>query len=466
MNLRLLIVAEHASAKFGGEAALPLHYYRVLRRRGIPVWLVVHERTRSELEMLFPHDHDRIFYIPDTIWHLLLFRLCHFLPDRLSYFTTGFILRLITQLAQRRIIRQVVQDNQITVIHQPMPVSPKEPSMIFGMGVPVVIGPMNGGMDYPPAFQKKQGQWVDLLVDLGRRFANFMNWMMPGKREAMLLLVANQRTRQALPSGLCSNVVELVENGVDLSLWHDVASPTVARLPNDSETHFVFVGRLVDWKAVDLLLSAFKTATAQAPISLTIIGDGKERENLIRQAQDLELLGTQWHQPGRVHFAGWLTQADCVKQLQQSDALVLPSLLECGGAVVLEAMALSLPVIATNWGGPADYLDPTCGILIDPRSPQSLIAELSDALVRLAQSPALRQSMGQQGRAKVCQQFDWEVKVDRILELYQQSIADYSACQPATMQPYSRSQPHPQQYSSDSELAGYELADGELPLDG
>ncbi|NEQ17735.1 MAG: group 1 glycosyl transferase, partial [Moorea sp. SIO3E2] len=56
MNLRVLIAAEHASAKFGGEAALPLHYYRILRQRGIPTWLVVHERTRAELEALFPQD--------------------------------------------------------------------------------------------------------------------------------------------------------------------------------------------------------------------------------------------------------------------------------------------------------------------------------------------------------------------------------------------------------------------------
>ena len=37
-RLRVLIAAEHASARFGGEAALPLHYFRVLKRRGVPVW--------------------------------------------------------------------------------------------------------------------------------------------------------------------------------------------------------------------------------------------------------------------------------------------------------------------------------------------------------------------------------------------------------------------------------------------
>src|SRR5579883_1420456 len=59
---RVLIVAEHASAKFGGEAALPLHYFRVLRKRRIEAWLVVHERTRDELNGQFAEDFDRIYF--------------------------------------------------------------------------------------------------------------------------------------------------------------------------------------------------------------------------------------------------------------------------------------------------------------------------------------------------------------------------------------------------------------------
>ena len=58
-----------------------------------------------------------------------------------------------------------------------------------------------------------------------------------------------------------------------------------------------------------------------------------------------------------VKFSGFLSQPDCARRLQAADVFVLPSLFECGGAVVLEAMAVGLPVIATAWGGPLDYLD-------------------------------------------------------------------------------------------------------------
>lgn len=416
MDVRVLIAAEHASAKFGGEAVLPLHYFRVLRRRKIECWLVVHERSREELEKLFPHD-NRITYIADTFLVILLFKFGRFLPARLAYFSTGFVMRILTQLKQRQIIRKLIRQERVNIVHQPIPVSPKEPSLIYGMGVPVIIGPMNGGMDYPVAFKNQmQGSLTTSFMYLGRAFAGLLNLLFPGKRRAALLLVANERTRQALPRGSCKQIIELVENGVDLSIWNAPATEKPAQ--EESQTRFAFLGRLVDWKAVDLLLLAFEQAAVHAPISLAIVGDGPERESLEKASRELGIFATEDGQTGKVAFTGWLTQDDCALRLQESDVLVLPSLMECGGAVVLEAMSMQMPVIATNWGGPADYLDDSCGILIDPSSRDSLIQGFADAMVRLAQSPDERKTMGMAGQTRVLHCFDWEVKVDRMVRLY------------------------------------------------
>jgi glycosyltransferase involved in cell wall biosynthesis len=419
---RVVIVAEHASAKFGGEAALPLNYFRILRQRNVPAWLLTHERTRAELEALFPHDLDRIAFVPDTAAHRLLWRLGRRLPARLSACTTGYAMRVMTQLGQRRLLRRLVRQHGVTVIHQPMPVSPKEPSLLYGMGVPVVIGPMNGGMDYPPAFRGMQRPMERLLVPLARRLASVMNRVVPGKRHAALLLVANERTRQALPAGLTGQVAVLVENGVDLALWRP--GVPVRGAAHAETVHYVYVGRLVDWKAVDLLLEAFKRASARAPMRLSIIGDGTERPRLEALAVRLGL--PQGSQAACVEFRGWLAQAQCVEALRGCDALVLPSLLECGGAVVLEAMAMEIPVIATAWGGPADYVDASCGILVEPTSREALIENLAAAFVRLATSPGERRAMGRAGKAKVTGQFDWEAKVDRMLAIYRDVVSRYA----------------------------------------
>ena len=413
---RVLIAAEHASARFGGEAALPLHYFRVLRNRGVPVWLITHARTRDELSALYPGD-AHIVYIDDTGWHRAMWRIGQRLPNAISYVTTGFLSRLSTQLAQRRIVRRLVAEHGIEVVHQPMPVSPREPSMLFGFGVPVVIGPMNGGMDYPPAFRRHRGAAERWLLNAGRASAALLNRLMPGKRRAAALLVANKRTRDALPAGVCEHVVELVENGVDLGVWRPAAAQAQAA-SDDAVTTFVFMGRLVDWKAVDLLLEAFARARARAPMRLWVLGDGSERAALEALAARLAIPSGSDADVGAIHFAGWLPQAACAGRLAEADVLVLPSLLECGGAVVLEAMSLGKPVIATAWGGPLDYLDPSCGVLVAPASRDAIVEGFEAAMVALAQSPERRRNLGEQGLRKVRREFDWETKVDGMLDIY------------------------------------------------
>ncbi len=417
---RVLIVTEHASARFGGEAALPLHYFRVLRSRGLPVWLVTHSRVRAELQATFPDEAARIHYIEDGAAHRFLWRLGQWLPDRLSYLSTGFASRIITQRRQRALARALVREHQIDVVHQPIPVSPKEPSLLHGLGVPVVMGPLNGAMDYPPAFRRRQARWVESFSSMARRASGVLNRIMQGKLRAAVVLVANERSRAGLPPGLTGRVAVLPENGVDLALWHMAPG----RKSNLGMVRFAFVGRLVSLKAVDLLIEAFALARTAAPMSLTVVGDGPELVALQGKARALGLPDDPACGAGTVYFAGWRPQAECAHLLAEHDALVLPSLHECGGAVVLEAMACGLPVVATAWGGPLDYLDESCGILVEPRSRDALVRGLADALERLALGPELRGRLGRAGRARIEREFDWERKVDRMLGIYRSAAAE------------------------------------------
>src|ERR1700742_4635568 len=123
--LRICIVAEHASNRFGGEAVLPLHYFTQLRKRKIEAWLVVHSRTRAELEALFPDDKHRIHFINDNWMHKLLFRISSLLPRRLGEMTVGLFSQLITQHEARGVVRKLIPREAIDVVHQPIPVSPR-----------------------------------------------------------------------------------------------------------------------------------------------------------------------------------------------------------------------------------------------------------------------------------------------------------------------------------------------------
>ena len=224
--MHVVLVDNNASTRFGGEAFIPLNYFRLLLARKVDVRLIVHARVRAELVELFPDHSDPLHFVEDIWLHKALFRLGTFLPRRLADATTGLLLHLTTQLVQRRIIQNLIKELAVDVIHQSIPVSPKSPSCLYGIGVPVIIGPLNGGMEYPPAFQKERGIVASAAMALGRAISNLFNLVIPGKRLASLVLVANERTRTALPWGMRARVVELVENGVDLT---DLATKVTER---------------------------------------------------------------------------------------------------------------------------------------------------------------------------------------------------------------------------------------------
>lgn len=81
------------------------------------------------------------------------------------------------------------------------------------------------------------------------------------------------------------------------------------------------------------------------------------------------------------------------------------------------------PVIATRWGGPADYLDASCGILVEPVSYSGLVAGFAEAMQKMADSPGLAQSMGAAGRERAVRNFDWQRKIDQVIEIYRSLAA-------------------------------------------
>jgi glycosyltransferase involved in cell wall biosynthesis len=405
--MKVLIVADNASNQFGGEAFLPFNYFRLLRARNVDARLVVHERNRPVLSAQFPHDLDRLHYVKDTQLHKIVFRLGSFLPRRVADVTTGLTIYLTTQIAQRRLARKLSKQYHFDVIHVPVPVSPKSPSLLYGFGLPVIFGPMNGGMEYPPAFRREESRLSRVAVSLGRGLAGLLNLVFPGKRRARLLLVANDRTRKALPHGITSPVIDLVENGVDFSVWRRGG----IRATSGPQVRLIFVGRLIDWKAIEIVLEAIKRLGNDVRLSFEIVGDGVMRPAWEKLSNDLGLKTI-------VKFSGWMNQEECARHLEAADVMVLPSLFESGGAVVLEAMAMGLPVISTAWGGPLDYLDDSCGVLVPPDSRDGLVAGFASAIRLLADSPDLRHRLGEAGYQRARQYFDWDRKIDRILELY------------------------------------------------
>lgn len=413
-RLKVLIVAPNASARMGGEAFLPLKYFQLLRQRGYPARLIAHSRNRDELIEALPDEAEHIYFIEDTRYHRAVWRLGKRLPVAVRTPLIGNLINQINEACQRRLIRDLLRKGLVDLIHQPIPVSPRAPSRIYGFGVPVVIGPMNGNMSYPEGYGDYESRASRLFVPAARALGRLANLLIPGKRRADVLLVANERTRAGLPVPNRGRAEVLVENGVDLSVWSGDTLATTATAPGALK--LVFMGRLIPLKGLDFSIEAVRLARQQgADVTLDILGDGPERAALEAQAAAEGLTD-------HIRFHGFRSQADCADVLRASDALILNSLRECGGAVVLEAMSMGRPVIAADWGGPADYIDPGCGILVPPVPRQDFPDRLAHAILDLANSPETRQTMGEAGIKKIQSQFDWQKKIDRVLGIYHEVV--------------------------------------------
>jgi glycosyltransferase involved in cell wall biosynthesis len=395
--------------EMGGESSLPFYYAKLFSRRGVEVSLACHDRVETEIRAAFPELGSRVRIVRDTPVQKSLFRYCRVLPYRVRDLLIGQAIHFSTQIRIRKIAIELARTNKIDVVFEPAPITPKGLSFMYDIGVPVVIGPLCGGMNFPPAFIDLDSRVTRGLMIASRKFSRVANRLVPGKLKAEVLLVANESTAKALPSGYCGRVVRLFESGVDLNVWkhteRDLAKP-------DKFMHFVYSGRFIDWKGLQFLVPAFAKAVSQEPrCRLDLIGGG-ELEGEVRAM--IEKYGLS----ERIRLHGWMSRAEAARVVREADVFVMPSLRECGGSALLEAMALGKPVITTNWGGPADYVDMTCGVLVNPSSKSAFVDGLAEAMVRLVRSPELCKSLGEGGRRRVrLDNLDWDSKADRVFSI-------------------------------------------------
>jgi glycosyltransferase involved in cell wall biosynthesis len=282
--------------------------------------------------------------------------------------------------------------------------------MMFGLGVPVIIGPMNGGINFPKSFKYMSGVVESVIQAIVRFLSHIFNILIPGKLLASRLIVANPRTKAALPFLHFGQVIQIVENAADQVI--EIAVEKSVDENTQIKTRVLYVGRLVDWKAVDILFDVF--ADLDNSIHLDIVGDGPDMAKLMEQAADLE----------NVTFHGWVEHATIHQVYDKADIFVLPSVRECGGAVILEAMARGVPAIATDWGGPADYIAEGTGYLIKPTSREYMVEAFKNHIQMLADDTKSRGLMGAKAKAHIVQYFLWESKIKQMVQLYHEVIAE------------------------------------------
>ena len=200
--------------------------------------------------------------------------------------------------------------------------------------------------------------------------------------------------------------VQTIYNGLDLSDWDTTSRP--ARAPG--EVLVTTVGNIRRVKGHDIFIKAAAAITSQFPnVSFSIAGDVldpayfAELQTLVR---DLSL-------SDRFSFEGGI--ADLREHLATADIFVLPSRSEGFSNALVEAMAASLPVVATDVGGNAEAVqDGTTGLIVPSEDPTAL----ANAIVRLLSEPTLAKAMGAAGKNLATDRFTTETMMKHIASAY------------------------------------------------
>ncbi len=379
--MRILLVSTNVGSSFGGEALKAKQYFAYLLDHDFDAYLVTHARCRTEVLAAFPEA--RVRFVGDDLlqkvmWHSWILR---------------FLLNGYFHWAVRHICREFARNG--TVVHYLCPISPIEPRFP-PRGYQIVVGPLSGNIAYPPAFQRRE----DLKAGLGRRLHRSIQRvearvLREKARYDAVLVSGYERTRKSLDwAGVdARRIAEVRDAGLPERFF---ARPPIRHAGTNGR--FLWMGRMVDYKAADLAVRA--VAEAGPDIGLTIYGDGVCRENCIELARRLGI-------EEQVEFPGWLSHDEGADDLRSYRGFLFTSLAEANGIVMQEAMALGLPVIALRWGGPQGLAAEDEAIFIDPVDEAAVVRDLAASMRRLAADAELANHTAARARLRAETEFRW-----------------------------------------------------------
>ena len=235
------------------------------------------------------------------------------------------------------------------------------------------------------------------------------------RRYQSVICVSDDLLKTCVAAGVPADRLTVVANAIDCDQYTRKLSVDEAKLRLGFDPGRLLVGsvgRLSEEKDFDGLIRAVDRLLGEGrDVDLVLVGDGPQRDALRALAGDLG-------RRDRVRLLGY--RPDTIRIYQAMDAFVLNSLREGLPNVVLEAMAMGVPVVATRVAGVPGLIEPEAdGLLIDPGDGVGLAA----ALGRLLDDPELRKRLAAAGRRTVEENHGFAARMEKIREIYDRVLA-------------------------------------------
>lgn len=293
--------------------------------------------------------------------------------------------------------------SDISLIHCITPAGIHSFNSLYKLNIPVVVGPLGGGLNLPKGFRAKAGFFTSLPRNIYYFFIKYLpawrNYLM----HANTILIGTENIRNKLPVK-CRNRAQI---------FFDTAVNPYIFCPSKQKPHKIticYIARLESHKGIQLLCKACESLLEEYDnVELIIAGEGSYSSKL---PQDNP----------KIKYLGLISREEVVTILQKSDIYCLPTLREPGGVSILEAMSCALPVVTTNYGGPAISVTSECGYKIEPINEEYYIEQLCIVLKKLIENPELRETMGLAARKRIHLEFSPKSIEKKIIKIYEETL--------------------------------------------
>jgi glycosyltransferase involved in cell wall biosynthesis len=286
------------------------------------------------------------------------------------------------------------------------------PSFMGRLKIPFVFGPVGGGEDTPKNLRAGLG-WQGRLWDGVRRISSaLMAPLMEFTYESASEIVATtEETLFKIPvkyhhKTRCQQAVG-IDLGRLLSLSSKVPQNPAPR--SSSRLELLYVGRLLPWKGLHLILRALSLLNgSSSSIHLTVIGSGHDRSRLQHLSRHLKV-------DEMVSWIPWMPREKLIGVYSQFDLFTFPSLHDSGGMAVLEALSFGLPVVCLDLGGPGIMVNDECGRVISTAgiSEDQVVRAVAQFLAEVLADRSQLRRLSQPARARAAT-LTWQANVDSI----------------------------------------------------
>ncbi len=292
--------------------------------------------------------------------------------------------------------KRLIKETRIDCVHHVTFVSMRAPSFMGLLGLPFFLGPVSGGESVPGRLRldmTRAAKWRESVREIANSAIHADPIMRFSFRRAERIFLATPESLRLVPAAYREKCT--VQLGIGLSREY-LGWTRQKALPPGTELRLLYVGRLLEWKGLDLAIQALRRLRDRGvPARFTIVGDGPAQGMLTRLAAELGVAEY-------MRWVPWMPHDQLHEHYYQHDVMLFPSLRDSGGMVVLEALAHGLPVVCVDCGGPAVIVNQRCGRVVQTsgRSKNEVIGAMSDALFELSRDHVLLKKLGAGARAR------------------------------------------------------------------